>query len=387
MKILLIHCHYRLPGGEDAVFAAERALLQRHGHTVLSYERSNEEAARGLAKLLLPLHAVWNRRAAREVRELIAREGVEAVHIHNTLLLLSPAVVRAAKQSGVPVVQTLHNFRLFCPNGILLRGQTVCEDCPRRSLLCAVRHRCYRGSLAQSAVVALVYALHRRLGTWRGVTLTAPTEFDRQKLLAFNALRPMFDAARLVVKPNPVAVPAAPAAPWQARKRQFVFAGRLEELKGLRTVLEAWALLGPDAPLLLVAGDGPLGPWARQHAGPNVRFLGQLPPEELHRHMAESRAVVAASLCYESFALVPAEAHMLGTPVLASDLGNVGAAVRPGIDGLRFAPGDAAALAGAVRALEAMAFDCTAIAAAARRAYDEEENYRALLRLYTGETP
>ena len=387
MKILLIHCHYRLPGGEDAVFAAERALLQRHGHTVLSYERSNEEAARGLAKLLLPLHAVWNRRAAREVRELIAREGVEAVHIHNTLLLLSPAVVRAAKQSGVPVVQTLHNFRLFCPNGILLRGQTVCEDCPRRSLLCAMRHRCYRGSLAQSAVVALVYALHRRLGTWRGVTLTAPTEFDRQKLLAFNALRPMFDAARLVVKPNPVAVPAAPAAPWQARKRQFVFAGRLEELKGLRTVLEAWALLGPDAPPLLVAGEGPLGAWARQYAGPNVRFLGQLPPDELHRHMAESRAVVAASLCYESFALVPAEAHMLGTPVLASDLGNVGAAVRPGIDGLRFAPGDAAALAGAVRALEAMAFDCTAIAAAARRAYDEEENYRALLRLYTGETP
>ena len=217
MKILLIHCHYRLPGGEDAVFAAERALLQRHGHTVLSYERSYAEAARGLAKLLLPLHAVWNRRAAREVRELIAREGVEAVHIHNTLLLLSPAVVRAAKQSGVPVVQTLHNFRLFCPNGILLRDQTVCEDCPRRSLLCAVRHRCYRGSLAQSAVVALVYALHRRLGTWRGVTLTAPTEFDRQKLLASNPLRPMFDAARLVVKPNPVAVPAAPAAPWGRR--------------------------------------------------------------------------------------------------------------------------------------------------------------------------
>ena len=387
MKILLIHCHYRLPGGEDAVFAAERALLQRHGHTVLTYERSNEEAARGLAKLLLPLHAVWNRRAAREVRELIAREGVEAVHIHNTLLLLSPAVVRAAKQSGVPVVQTLHNFRLFCPNGILLRGQTVCEDCPRRGLLCAVRRRCYRGSLAQTAVVALTYALHRRLGTWRGVTLTAPTEFDRQKLLAFNAQRPMFDAARLVVKPNPVAAPAAPATPWAERKRQFLFAGRLEELKGLRTVLEAWRLLGPDAPPLLVAGEGPLGAWARQYAGPNVRFLGQLPPDELHRHMAESRAVVAASLCYESFALVPAEAHMLGTPVLASDLGNVGAAVRPGIDGLRFAPGDAAALAGAVRALEAMAFDCAAIAACARRAYSEEENYRALLRLYTGETP
>ena len=104
MKILLIHCHYRLPGGEDAVFAAERALLERRGHTVLVYERSNEEAAHGLAKALLPLHAVWNRRAAREVCDLIRREGVEAVHIHNTLLLLSPAVVRAAKRCGVPVV-------------------------------------------------------------------------------------------------------------------------------------------------------------------------------------------------------------------------------------------------------------------------------------------
>ena len=180
MKILLIHCHYRLPGGEDAVFAAERALLERRGHTVLVYERSNEEAAHGLAKALLPLHAVWNRRAAREVSDLIRREGVEAVHIHNTLLLLSPAVVRAAKRCGVPVVQTLHNFRLFCPNGILLRDGAVCEDCPRRGLHCALQHRCYRGSLAQTLVVAASYRLHRALGSWRGVWVTTPTEFDRE---------------------------------------------------------------------------------------------------------------------------------------------------------------------------------------------------------------
>lgn len=385
MKILLIHCHYRLPGGEDAVFAAERAQLERHGHTVVVYERSNEEAAHGLAKLLLPLHAVWNRRAAREVRALIAREKPDAIHIHNTLLLLSPAVVRAAKQSGVPVVQSLHNFRLFCPNGILLREGNVCEDCPHHGLSCALRHRCYRGSLAQTAVVVAAYALHRRIGTWRGVTMVALTEFDRRKLLEFNRERPMFDADRLVVKPNPVCVEPREVLPWADRKPQMLFAGRLEELKGLRTVLQAWQLLGNAAPDLLVAGEGPLGDWARENAGPKVHFLGQLAPAELHRHMAESRAVVAPSLCYESFALVPAEAHMLGTPVLASDLGNVGASVRPGIDGLRFAPGDAKALAGAVGALSAMQFDCNAIAAAARRTYSEEENTRALLRLYTKE--
>lgn len=387
MKILLIHCHYRLPGGEDAVFAAERALLEQRGHQVVVYERSNEEAAHGLAKLLLPLQAVWNFSAARQVRDLIARESPDAVHIHNTLLLLSPAVVRAAKQCGVPVVQSLHNFRLFCPNGILLRQGNVCEDCPYHGLSCALRHRCYRGSLLQTAVVAAAYALHRRLGTWRGVSMVALTEFDRRKLLEFNRLRPLFDEDRLVVKPNPVRVEPRPVLPWQERKNQMLFAGRLEELKGLPTVLEAWRLLGEDAPDLLVAGEGPLGDWARQNAGPKVRFLGQLAPAELHRHMAESRAVVAASLCYESFALVPAEAHMVGTPVLASGLGNVGASVRPGIDGLCFAPGDAAALAGAVKALSAMQFDCGAMAAAARRTYSEEENYRALLRLYTKERP
>ena len=116
MKILLIHCHYRLPGGEDAVFAAERALLEQHGHTVVVYERSNEEAAHGAAKALLPFRAVWNRRAARDVRNIIEQQHIDAVHIHNTLLLLSPAVVRAAKKCGVPVVLTLHNFRLFCPS-------------------------------------------------------------------------------------------------------------------------------------------------------------------------------------------------------------------------------------------------------------------------------
>ena len=383
MKILLVHCHYRLPGGEDAVFAAERAMLERHGHEVLVYERSNEEAAHGLPKALLPLHAIWNRAAARDVKRIIQTKNVDAVHIHNTLLLLSPAVVRAAKHTGMPVVQTLHNFRLFCPNGILLRGGQVCEDCPHHGLACAVRHRCYRGSLAQTLVVAAAYGLHRLLGTWRGVTMVALTEFDRRKLLEFNRLHPMFDADRLVVKPKPVCVPDGPVTPWEPRKNQMLFAGRLEELKGLRTVLEAWRLLGDTAPTLLVAGEGPLGDWARAQNLPNVRFLGQLSRTELHARMAESRAVVAASLCYESFALVPAEAHALGTPVLASDLGNVGASVQPGVDGLRFTPGDANALAGAVRALGQMSFDCNAIAARARSTYSEEENYNALMRFYT----
>ena len=285
MKILLVHCHYRLPGGEDAVFAAERALLERRGHQVIVYERSNEEAAHGLPKALLPLHAVWNHAAARDIKHIIKTQNIDAVHIHNTLLLLSPAVVRAAKSTGVPVVQTLHNFRLFCPNGILLRDGRVCEDCPRHGLSCAIRHRCYRGSLAQTLVVAAAYGLHRRLGTWRGVTMVALTEFDRQKLLEFNRQYPMFDADRLMLKPNPVCVPSGPVNPWGDRKNQMLFAGRLEELKGLRTVhgslAACWAM---PPPRCWWQGKAPSADWARaQKLAQRAVLWASSPARELHR--------------------------------------------------------------------------------------------------------
>ena len=377
MNILLVHCHYRLAGGEDAVFEDERRMLERHGHTVTVLESTNDVS--GASKALLPLAALYNPAAAAQVRRLIRERDIHLVHVHNTLLRLSPAVLCAAKAAGVPVVQTLHNFRLFCPNGVLLRQGQVCEDCPRQGAACAVRHACYRDSQPLSALVAAVYGLHRAAGTFRGVTLLTPTEFDRRKLVEFNRLCPTFDEDRLFVKPNPVTIADPGEVPV---KNQLLYAGRLEELKGLRTVLEAWKLLGDDAPRLVVAGSGPLEGWARDNATPQVEFVGRLTRAGLHHAMAESRAVVAASLCYESFALVPAEAHALGVPVLASDLGNVGDAVTEGFNGLHFAPGDAAALAQAVRRLKTVRFDRTAIRAEAAIRISPEENYQTLMQIY-----
>ena len=384
-NILLVHCHYRLPGGEDAVFVDERALLEKHGHKVFTYERANEGGA-----LAMGLEAVFSWKTWREVRALIRQHQIDIVHVHNTLLTVSPSVFWAARSLGVPVVQTLHNFRLFCPNGVLLRDGRVCEDCPRRrgGLWQAVRHRCYRYSLAQSAVCAFVYAFHRLLGTYRWVNLITLTDFDKQKLLEFNTRRRVFDPKRLFVRPNTAASGEAlpPVLPWSQRKNQIVFAGRLEELKGLRTAVEGWKLLAhdPDAPELLLVGAGPLDDWVRQQAVPKVRLLGLLPRGELHALFAQSRGVLAPSLCYESFALFPAEAHVMGTLVLASDLGNVGAMVRPGVDGLRFVPGDPAALAAAVRALPDLGqtADLDAIRTAALAAFGPEDNYRRLMEIY-----
>lgn len=387
--VLLVHNRYRIPGGEDTVYEAERALLEAHGHRVICYERSNAETdGSRLAKLLLPFTALYSLRTAREVRAIIRREKVDIVHVHNTLLMVSPSVFRAARKEGVPVVHTLHNFRLLCPNGIFLRekeeGFTICEDCPNHGLRCAVKHRCYRGSKAQSLIVAAMLRLHRVLGTWKSVWLLAITEFDREKFLQYNAKCDYLTPERLLLKPHPVAGGEKLPLPWGER-RGYLFAGRLEELKGIRPLLAAWKNL-PDQKLL-VAGDGPLEGWCRDYAaqnGLNVEFLGRLPHDELAERQRQARAAIVPSLCYESFGLAAAESLMNGTPVLGSDLGNTGAFIDPGVNGLRFTPGDAASIAEAVRRMDAMGADLNlaAIQKAAAARFAPEENYRALLTVY-----
>lgn len=392
LNILLVHCHYRLPGGEDAVFAAERRMLEQHGHKVVVYERSNEEStgagASLPARLLLPLQAIYSFKTRREVRALIRRHHIQLVHVHNTLLVISPSVFGAARAEGVPVVQTLHNFRIFCPSGILMREGRVCEDCPHHSLLCAVRHRCYRGSLAQSLVCAAVYGVHRLLGTYRHVNLIALTEFNREKLLEYNTRHRVFDPTRLSVKPDMVQLETPPLPrPAAERENRVVFAGRLEELKGLRSAIQAWQLLGtgPEVPVLTICGTGPLESWAREAArGLRVEFAGQVSRETLYDLLGRARAALVPSLCYEGQCLVPIEAHAQGTPALVSDLGNVGASVTEGEDGLHFAPGDPAAIADAVRSLPELWERCDPVEMqrAALAAYAPEENYERLMEIY-----
>ena len=336
-RILLVHTHYRLPGGEDAVFAAERALLEARGHQVFVYERSNAEADGSLwQKLLLPLRAVFSLRAYREVRALIRKHQIQLVHVHNTLLVTSPAVFWACFAEGVPGGADAAQFPAVLPQRrVSAAGQRSARTAPAAACCARCAAAATGGSLAQSAVCAFVYGFHRLLGTYRHVRCSPPPNLTGRS--CWNATPGTGCSTRTGCSSNPTRCRRrcppgrTPPCPWQRGKNQVLYAGRLEELKGLRTVLAAWKLLGSDpaAPRLVIAGDGPLDAWARENAGPNVEFVGRLAPGALHAEMARSLAVAAASLCYESFALVPAEAHLLGTPVLASDIGNVGAAVTP----------------------------------------------------------
>lgn len=347
MKILLAHNFYRssAPSGEDAVYRNERALLERHAE-VVAYERHNDDIDESTLarKARLALNGAWSDRAYREVAALVRRERPDVAHFHNTFPLISPSVYAACRDQGVPVVQTLHNYRFVCPNALLLRDGQPCEDCLRGSLLPALRHRCYRGSLP--ATLAQVWAItsNRWRSTYRRNVdcYVALTRFAAGKLIAGG-----LPADRFVVKPN--FLPDPPAA-GRGEGGYAIFVGRLSEEKGVATLLEAWKQL-PEWPLRVV-GDGPLRPVLEARAkgwGLPVTFLGFRTRSEILDIVGNAEALVVPSEWYEGFPMVVLEAYACGTPVLASRIGSLTEIVREGQTGATFRPSDPADLAATVR--------------------------------------
>ncbi len=348
MKILAIHNEYQQRGGEDAVLQAEARLLGEHGHTVVRYQRNNSELRErgGFSSLRAGFEAVWASRSYREVAELIAEERPQVAHFHNTLPLISPAAYYACAEAGVPVVQTLHNYRLLCPSATFLRDGKVCEACLGRNIPWpGVVHACYRDSRAATAAVTSMLAMHRAMGTWRQKVsvYVALTEFARRKFLEGG-----LPAERVVVKPNFMARDPG------AKKEMgayALFVGRLSEEKGPQVLLNAWARLAGRVPLK-IAGDGPLRvELARriEAKGLNgVDLLGGVSSEQLVGFLHNARFLVFPSVWYEGFPITIAEAFACGVPVLASRLGSMAEIVEDGKTGLHFTAGDDADLAAKV---------------------------------------
>jgi glycosyltransferase involved in cell wall biosynthesis len=374
-RVLVVHNAYQQRGGEDSVVASEIALLERHGHAVTLYQRHNDEIA-ALGQLPLLQDTLWSRRTVREIGALVDGFRPEVIHAHNTFPLVSPSLYWAAGRHAVPVVQTLHNFRLLCPQGLLLREGRVCEDCVGHVPWRAVRHRCYRGSAAQSGAAAVMLQLHRALGTWRervGLYI-ALNEFCRQKFIQGG-----LPADRIRVKPNFVEPVVAPAVP----RAGFVFVGRLSREKGVETLAEAMHR-APEAVALRVAGSGPdAGALA---AAPRTRLLGALDAAAVRAEMAGAVALVLPSIWYENFPRTLVEAFAAGLPVIASRLGAMAELVEDGVTGLLFEPGDAqdlaARLAWAAAHPEAMARMGEAAQACYRRSWSPEANHAALMAIY-----
>jgi glycosyltransferase involved in cell wall biosynthesis len=337
VRVLVVHNAYQLRGGEDAVVQAEVELLQAHGVTVQFYGRHNDDVPLQGA-LRTAADALWSRRTTHEVGELLRRWRPDVVHAHNTFPLVSPSLHWAARRAGVPVVQTLHNFRLLCLQGTMLRDERPCTRCVGRSPLAGVAHGCYRGSRAQSAVLAASLMLHRGLGTWSRCVdrFVALTPFCRDQLVAGG-----IDAARIVVEPNFVDLPEPPPQPRQG----LLYVGRLSHEKGTAVLAQALARL--PAASLRIAGAGPhqglfdgLGACER---------LGALQPADVAREMGRAVALVLPSTCYEGFPRALVEAFASALPVIASRLGSLADLVEHGVTGLLVEPADPAALAQAMQ--------------------------------------
>ena len=380
-KVLIVHNYYQIPGGEDTVVANEKKLLEENGHEVFLYTRHNSElkSMTKVQKLFLPFTTVFNLKTYREVKKIIEEKKIDILHVHNTLNLVSPSVYYAGFSKKIPVVQTVHNFRLLCPGATFFRNGHVCEDCLENGLFCAVKHKCYRGSTVQTLACVISTWIHRVFGTYRKLKFICLTEFNKEKLLHLKQIK----ENNIFVKPNFVQVSKA-VVPYIERKNQFIYVGRLEEIKGTEVLLEAWKLLGKDAPELLICGKGPLEEWAKEFVTSNhlqtVKLLGFVPNDQVKELIGESKALILPTQVYEGFPVTIVEAYGHGTPVIASDLGNAGNLVIPDVTGKKFSYQSAEALANVINAFGA--YDSEKILTIYQEKYSSERNYKDLRRIY-----
>lgn len=385
MKVLLAHDYYRssAPSGEDAVFRNEHALLESNGVEVILFERFNDDIDTSTLgnRLRVALDGAWSKRTYRDLSELIRRQRPDIAHFHNTFPLISPSAYAACQDNGVPVVQTLHNYRFICPGALLMRDGLPCEACIGTSLLPALRYRCYRGSLSATGAQVWTIASNRWRGTYRNLVnrYIVLTKFAVEKLVAGGLPK-----ERMVVKPNFLSdVPAA----GKGGGGYAVYVGRLSEEKGVRTLLTAWQHV--SGLTLKILGDGPLRVELEKMAGQQglaVEFLGFRSRQEVLSFVGQAEFQVIPSECYEGFPLVVLEAFACGTPVLAARIGSLEEIVGDGKTGLQFEARNALDLAEKVNSIRSDRQRLAAFRQRARVCFEEEytaaHNFAMLVKIY-----
>lgn len=338
MRVLLVHNYYRQAGGEDTIFEQEVDLLRANGVAVETLIFTNDSFdGTLLGNAVSALRSLYNTRSARQVSGAIDAFQPDIIHIHNLFYTASASVIRAAKQHRIPVVMTLHNYRLVCVSGLLMReGRIPCEECLTKTVaLAGIQHACFRDSSGQSAHLSAITLLHKVTGIWKQVDrFVVVTDFARQKILRSSLhLHP----DQILVKPNFVA-DAGYTGPDE-RDDFFLFVGRLTFEKGISALLQAAEM---DGFPLLITGDGPMVGEVHRAAErtPSIRYLGQQPRQAVLDALKRCRALIVPSLWYEGLPTVILEAFAAGTPVICSDQQNLNQIVKHNQTGLSFRAGD-----------------------------------------------
>ena len=375
-NILIVHNAYQYRGGEDSVVDAEFKLLQSRGHAVLGYFRHNNEIAQQ-SKLALLKETYWSSRTMADFSKLIDEFRPDVIHVHNTFPLISPSLYWAAARAGIPLVQTLHNFRLMCPQAMLLREGKVCEDCLGKLPWRGAVRGCYHGSKVQSTVLAGMVTVHRAIGTWQNkiTRYIALNEFCRGKFIEGG-----LPAERIFIKPNFVDFEA----PEAGDRDGFLFVGRLSSEKGVDILVRAVKAIQSIS--LRVAGPGPESGVLQGVDG--IFPLGSLTMDSVRAEMSKAMALILPSIWYENFPRTLVEAFGCGLPVIASRIGALAELVTDGVTGLLFEAGDPNDLAQKLQWAQQHPDEMADMGVNARALYEAEftaeRNYQQLMAIYEG---
>jgi glycosyltransferase involved in cell wall biosynthesis len=382
LRVIVVHNHYQQPGGEDVAVQDDYGVLVSRGHQVRLLEATNDHINNFGARVQTALTTVYSPASRRRMAAAILEFKPDLVHVHNFFPVFSPSIDYACNDAGVPVLQTLHNYRLICPNSLLFRDSHVCEDCLSKVFAWpGVLHGCYQGSHLGTAAVAAMASVHRILRTYerRVQAIIVLTEFARHKLVQGG-----LPAHKLIVKPNFVDVDPGQGA---GLGDYVLFAGRLSQQKGVEVLLKAWEVLGARV-RLRIAGDGPLIDYVRQRQGGagGVEYLGYKSRPEITKLMQEARALIFPSLSYEALPRTILESFAAGTPVIASRLGSMESLVEPMQSGLHFAPGDVSDLVRQVNWMLDHPQEWQGLRQRTRAVYEArysaERNYEMLMQIY-----
>ena len=372
----MVHNFYQIGGGEHTVFENEQKLLTNNGHFLITYTRDNSELKGSIfKKLLLPFTTVFSFKTYRDVKRIIKTESIDIVHCHNTFPLISPSVYYAAWKCKVPVIQTIHNFRFICANGVFFRDDKTCEECLAKGLSCGIRHSCYRESKIQTLVLVNMLWVHRMLGTYKKLRYIFLTDFNRSKFrkllgdhLDKQFTKPNFEYITLPEK-------------TEERDGSYIFVGRLDKIKGIDFLVDNWSI-DKD---LYIFGNGAMEEYVKNACKNNARihFMGFQPQDLIWGYLARATAMLFPTDLYEGFPMTIIESFALGTPVICSDIGNGADIVRKEQAGVSYKRRDPEALLAAVKQVEDN-FDLYSGNAlkAYREHYTPEANYSPLKRIY-----
>ncbi|WP_340076192.1 glycosyltransferase family 4 protein [Leptobacterium sp. I13] len=372
MKVLQIHNEYNHFGGEDVIVALENKLLKKNKDVEVSQLIFNNNR-------LDIRNLIFNKTSYKKLKNEILKQKPDIIHVHNIFYKATPSVLKCAKDFDLPVVMTLHNFRLICLNGLLLRDQKPCLKCVKKTFqLDAVKYNCFQDSKAKTLALSINLGYHNKKNTWDGYVdkFIVLSQFAKNMFLN-SSLK--INSNKIIIKPN--SVDDFNFETSNNDREDYVFIGRLSNEKGPQIAVEAFNNL----PFKLhVIGTGPLEQGLKIKASGNIIFHGLKSREFIVNTLKKSKALIFPSICFEGLPNTILEAYSTATPIISSDIDNIKDIVKNNITGLHFKTNSAIDLRKKINQFDKLENNMFNIKSREEylEKYSHEKNNLSLLKIY-----